>query len=387
MTTTQQGASRTGSLSSRRWWPSFTQAIGVVWLPWLLTRIITGAALGLSRYSISHIGVSSAKAITASHEGLSSWDASWYVQIASGGYGSVPRAGLRFFPLFPDSLSVLHTVTRVPVSTLGVVVANVASLVACVLLYVLAKRELDASVARRAVWLLCLAPASFVLVMGYAEGLFLVFALATFGCVRTKRWWWAAGFGLLCGLTRPLGLLLVIPALVEIIPSFTSSSTKAKISQVGAVAGPLVGTGIYLSWVAARYHDFFLPFSIQTGSNAHGGFSNPFSVTFHATQDFFHGHVGTALHVPWIGLCLVLLVLCFIRLPLSYALFATAILLAAICGHNLDSFERYALTAFPLLMAGGSLLRSERVALPIFSLLSVSLFAYALLAFLGAYVP
>jgi Gpi18-like mannosyltransferase len=385
MTITQQGAS--GSLASRRWWPSFTQALRFVWLPWLLARIIVGAALCLSRYSISHIGVSSAKAITASHEGLTSWDASWYVQIASGGYRSVPQTGLRFFPLYPEFVGALHMVTRAPASALAVLVANVASLLACILLYLLTRKELDGAVGRRAVWLLCLSPAAFVLVMGYAEGVFLVFVLAAFACLRTKRWWLAAVFGVLCGLTRPLGLLVAIPALIEIIPALRSAPLKGKVAQVSAVLGPLVGTGLYLSWVANRYGNFFLPFSIQTGANAHGGFSNPFSVTWHASQELFHGHVGTALHVPWIGLCLILLVVCFVRLPLSYAVFTAAILLAAICGQNLDSFERYALSAFPLLMAGGTLLRSDRVALPVFSLLSVAMFAYALLAFFGAYVP
>jgi hypothetical protein len=75
------------------------------------------------------------------------------------------------------------------------------------------------------------------------------------------------------------------------------------------------------------------------------------------------------------------------RLPVSYGLFAAAVLLAAISGHNLDSFERYALTAVPLVMAGGSLLRSERVAQSVLLLSAVAMFAYALLAFLGAYTP
>jgi len=367
--------------------PSLRQALEVVWLPWLLARVLVGAALGLSRYELSHLGITSTKAITVSHQGLLSWDASWYTQIAAGGYHSVPREGLRFFPLYPEVLGALHGLTRAPLGTLALVVANLASLAAVMGLYLLCRRELDATAARRAAWLLCLSPASFVLAMGYAEGLFLLLTIAAFATLRTKLWWLAAAIGLLAGLTRPIGLLLVVPALVEVWRTWSSASSRAHVAQVAAIAAPVVGAGAYLAWVAHAFGDFFLPLRIQTAAGAHGGLSNPFSVLWSAARDLFHGHVGTALHVPWIALCVVLVVVCFQRLPLSYALFATAVVLAAVSGHNLDSFERYALSAVPLVMAGGSLLRSERVALPVLIASSVAMFAYALLAFLGAYVP
>ena len=50
------------------------------------------------------------------------------------------------------------------------IVSNVSALVAGVLLYILARRETgDARLATRAAWFLALAPAAFVLVMGYTE--------------------------------------------------------------------------------------------------------------------------------------------------------------------------------------------------------------------------
>ena len=110
-------------------------------------------------------------------------------------------------------------------------------------------------------------------------------------------------------------------------------------------------------------------------------------VTYDALRDLFHGHVGTALHVPWIALSLILLVVCWKKLPMVYGIFAAGVIVAALSGHNLDSFERYALTAFPLVIAAGTLLRSERVATPVLILSSAGLFGYAVLAFLGAYVP
>ena len=56
-------------------------ALKVIWLPWILARVLVGGALGLSRYEISHLGVSTPKAIAASHAGLLGWDASWCIDL------------------------------------------------------------------------------------------------------------------------------------------------------------------------------------------------------------------------------------------------------------------------------------------------------------------
>ena len=64
-------------------------------------------------------------------------------------------------------------------------VANAAALAATAMLYVLVRRETgDRAVARRSLWVLSLLPAAFVLVMGYAESLLLVFALGCFLALR-----------------------------------------------------------------------------------------------------------------------------------------------------------------------------------------------------------
>src|SRR5580658_11057209 len=88
--------------------------------------------------------------------------------------------------------------------------------VVAVLLAVLARRETgDEALARRAAWLMCLAPAAFTQVMGYAEGTLLALTVGTMLALRARAWWWAAALGLAAGATRPVGLLLVVPAAVE----------------------------------------------------------------------------------------------------------------------------------------------------------------------------
>ena len=101
-----------------------------------------------------------------------------------------------------------------------------------------------------------------------------------------------------------------------------------------------------------------------------------------------HGHhVGDVLHVPWIGVAAILIVVAFWRLPVSYGAFALCVVVVALSGSNLDSFERYALSVFPLVIAGATLIRSSRVATVTYVLSGTAMALYAVLAFQGAYVP
>jgi hypothetical protein len=133
--------------------------------------------------------------------------------------------------------------------------------------------------------------------------------------------------------------------------------------------------------------DVWAPLRVQLESGHHGGVSDPFSTLLDDARGLLHHHVGTALHVPWVVLAVVLLVVCWRRLPASYTALVVATLGVALAGANLDSFERYALSAFPLAIAAGVLVRGPRIERAALVLLSAGLAGYALLAFLNIFVP
>ena len=54
---------------------------------------------------------------------------------------------------------------------------------------------------------------------------------------------------------------------------------------------------------------------------------------------------------------------------------------------NLDSFERYALGAFPLVVAASTLTSRRRVEVVVLALAGLAMVGYALLAFLGWWCP
>ncbi|MGZ6964552.1 MAG: hypothetical protein ACXVKA_10050, partial [Acidimicrobiia bacterium] len=97
--------------------------------------------------------------------------------------------------------------------------------------------------------------------------------------------------------------------------------------------------------------------------------------------------IGTGLHVPWLVVALVLVVVCFRPWPVSYGAFAAAAIGSAVISSNLDSFERYSLAAFPLVLVVASLTASRRIERGVFVLSGTAMTVYALLAFLHTYVP
>jgi len=108
----------------------------------------------------------------------------------------------------------------------------------------------------------------------------------------------------------------------------------------------------------------------------------------HDVASAVHGHhLGSALHIPWALVCLALLVVVFRRMPLAYGAFAAAVLVVSLSSSNLDSFERYALGAFPLVVGASTLTARRGVEAVVLVVAALTMAAYALLALLNVVVP
>jgi hypothetical protein len=269
-------------------------------------------------------------------------------------------------------------------------VANLAALLAMAGLLLLVRHDLgDAALARRSVWLLALAPSAYSLVLAYSDAVLLLGSVVTFLGIRTGRWWWAAAAGLAAGAVRPVGMLLVVPVALELWSRRASlHGTGTVTAAAAALVAPAVGAGAYLGWVAHRFGDAWLPFTVQQQDGHRGQLAVPFDAMWHDGLAALHGHhLGSAAHLPWIVLCAVLVVVAWRRLPLSYALFASVVLVVSLTSTNLDSFERYALGAFPLVVAASTATSRRPVEYTVLALSAVAMAGYATLAFLGVVVP
>jgi hypothetical protein len=354
----------------------------------LLSRLFVLVALIGAHIATSALGLGVA-AQNASHAGLLSWDASWYRRIAASGYAGLGNEALRFFPLLPVLARSFRAVPGMTAGMSIVIVANLAALVAFAVLYRLVIFELgDEACARRAVWLLAFAPPAFVLVMGYADSLLLATSLVAFLGFRQRRYMLAIFAAFLAGMCRPVGLLLAVPAAIEMGANWYSLSNRARLVAAGTVLAAPAGAAAYLGWVRVIFGGFFLPLQEQLSISHRGAITDPFVTLARDVGYLFHGsHLGVAEHAFWAVLFVALALYLLFRLPASYGWYAVALLAVVLTASNLTSLERYGFGCFPFVIAGAMLTSRPRVYRAVLGLSGLLLLTFAMLTFLGIYVP
>jgi hypothetical protein len=355
------------------------RAVRAVLVPYAISRVVVVGALVTTRHIITtrHFPVP-----LETHTGLLAWDASWYRDIARSGYDRIASEGLRFFPLFPLLGRAVSWLPGVSAGFGVVFVANASALVLGFALHRLVLHERhDPELARRAVWLVYLAPPAFVLVMGYAEATFMACAAVVLLGLRSRRWWLAAIFGFLAGLTRPVGVLLAVPALVE---GYQQRDVKA----AAPTAAPVVGMFAYLVWAAHRTHDFWYPLRAQQDPTRRGHWVDPVRAVAHNVHELFVGdHVSAGVHAVSAIVFVALLVVIARRWPLSFALYAGVALVVALSSRNLDSLERYGLATLPFVLAGADVIAEPGRERVVMCLTGAGLVVASVLAFTGVLVP
>lgn len=354
--------------------------------PWLVARALVLAGFALARYLFDQIGTG--RRPDPLQLGLFARDAAFYRDIAQHGYDAVGRAGLRFFPLVPVVARGLGgAVGRSDLALL--LIANLSALAFVALLHRLAMRETgDPDLARRSAWWGSLLPPALVLVLGYAEGPLLALGVGVFLALRSRRWGWAIGLGVLAGLCRPAGILLTVPAVIEVARGWRDAPGADRLRRVLTAVAPSVGTAAFLAWVGATRDDWYLPFRIQQDPTLHGGFRDPVSSLVAAAGDLGGGErFGSGLHLIWAALFVVLIVVVARRLPASYAAYAIAAVVLALSATNLDSFERYGVGTFPIAIGAALVTRRRDVESVALTLAGGAMVGYATLVFLDLYVP
>jgi hypothetical protein len=372
-------------------WATDARARAVV-VPFVASRAVVLAALVLTRHVVTALHASPPPVQVG--DGLLAWDASWYRDIALHGYGGVAKEGLRFFPFLPMLARVGSWLPGVSVRLALLLVVNACALAVGALVYDLARNEgRSDAVARRAVWIVYLAPPAFVLVMGYAEATLMTATLVALLAMRRRRWWIAAIAGVVAGLTRPVGLLLVVPALVEAYraprrQAGGASTRREYAARVAAVFGSVVGTGAYLLWAEHRTGDLLYPLRVQQVSARRGGWIDPARAVWRAARDASSGdHLSAGIHVVTVAVLIALLVVLWRRWPASFTAYAVAAVGVALSARHLDSLERYSLSTVPLVLAAAELVGGgmrERVVLVA---MGATLVAFSVLAFTGVLVP
>ena len=359
-----------------RSWPADVRVATLVWLE---ARLYVATALVVTDAVIDRL--EPPPAFTPVNDGLLAWDGSWYSQIADVGYLGADDPAVRFFPLWPLVGRYVGELTDGPDIAL-VAMANLFALIAAVLMYRLTFSETrDVAIAQRATRLLALFPPAFVLVLAYSEALFLVLGLGMVLALRQQRWLLAAALGFLAGLTRPVASLLALSAAVCVHSSGARRSPPAVASVLAAPLGSLT----FLVWSGFALDDWTAPLDRQR--ELRGDIAEPVTRLLNAFVDAVKGDEGEALHLIAAVIIVGLTVVAVRKLSTDLWIYVVPSTLLLVAAENLNSMERYALGAFPLVMAAAIVSRHHLLDRWLPTASAVGMVAASTLMFNGVYVP
>jgi hypothetical protein len=298
------------------------------------------------------------------------WDAEWYLLIAERGYGAddafvgrpvayAPGDDAGFFPLYPMLIRAGMTSGLSPLAA-GVLVSNLALLLGMALLRDLAQRDFGEAAADRTVWIFLAFPTAFFLSAVYAESIMLAMLLGAVRMARDRRPVAAGLMGALCALSRPTGILVILPLGLELWNGGKDATSPARRASPALAAVGLSGAGLaaYMLFCRSRF-GAWAPF-LARQERWRGATSGPWKAflryfeapqihgAHHSTIDLV---VALALvaAIPWM----------FLRLRRSDALYGTAAILLPL-GSTLWSFTRFAAVIYPFPLLLGAAATTER---------------------------
>ena len=310
------------------------------------------------------------------------WDSEWYLLIAAEGYDvsdhfaglGVPyeqHAASGFLPLYPLLIRGLAPLLG-PVAA-GVLISNLCLALSLVLLERLVRLEVNGASGGMAGLAACAAlllhPSSLFLSAVYAESLFLALSLGVFLSARSRNFALAGILGGLATITRPFGLLLVIPILWEWW-AWRNDDSEAPSSRrfsiwSGLWALPIpIALGGYMVFCQSVFGD---PLAfIHRQARWRGGLSGPWRafVRWWEAGPTAHGAHGSTFELVIALVCLTMLAFMALRLRGSYTLYAGAGVVLAL-GSTLWSFSRLTLTLFPFYILIGTAWAEGRRCFPL----------------------
>lgn len=336
-------------------------------------------------------------------EGIHSWsdllnlfnrnDSGWYQDITINGYkriyhidelgkyypdGRIVQSSWAFFPAYPmvnRSLMLLFSCTF---NEAAFASSLVLSLLHFLLLYSFAKHFLkDENMALKVTILYIVFPFHYHFSMYYTESLFIASLLLAFIGIQQKRLWWSATALSVLVLTRPNGLVCLLPVWLFQMEqegiSLRWHNRKAIIRRSLWLFIPVIVFGAYLlyqHYMTGHYNAYSIA---QRGWNKF--FTFPLLALFR----------GSAVELQFNSVYVIIVILfagyCMRKLPLSLNLLVWINLMLPLCAGSTTSMSRYITVLFPLfillcVMLIPKMKRSYAVLPSIFLLLQLWAFYY-----------
>ena len=297
------------------------------------------------------------------------YDSGWYHGIAKDGYAWVEggRSNLAFFPVYPLAMRAVGPLLGDLPSHLyfgGIVVSWLASIGGMLMLYRLARLDLDPPAADRSVLFALLHPGAFFFGVVYTESTYLMLAVTAMYGFRTGRWWLGGVAGALLTATRVTGVML-LPALAWVAWR-TWRDTRSSPWWMPAVAVAMVPLGLaaFSAWCYVLSGNPLEWMTSITRWNYQPG-GHPVAALWTLGTDLVSRPYHYLVHspsAPYDTLNGVLAIVALAMAPLVWWRFGTGYALVIICSLALplssgqyEGLTRYTSVLFPLALLLGAI--------------------------------
>jgi Gpi18-like mannosyltransferase len=205
---------------------------------------------------------------------LKTWDGQIYLYLADHGYGPHQFTNA-FYPLFPFLVRVAGSILVGNDLLGGLLISHFFMFLTVVYLYRLTRDDFDERTAFYGCLFLLAFPMGFYLGLLYTESLFLLLTTAYFYYWKRKKYWPAAFCAFLLPLTRPTGILVLLPALVAWREKRQEDLDSR--SRWPPLAGFLAGLGAY-----------FLAMKLMTGNAISAFEAEKYYIALFDIKNLFH---------------------------------------------------------------------------------------------------
>jgi hypothetical protein len=325
------------------------------------------------------------------------WDGKWYQLIAQHGYpGRIVNEGhgsrWAFFPAWPLTIRATVGATHLSYSQATFLLSFALGLTSAIAVWLAVREVFGQVVADRAVLLYVFFPASFVLSLGYSEGLFITACGVCLYALSRRSWLTAALAAVVGGLTRDFGVVLVACVVLAAGHAFLESRrARPLVAIVVAPLGLLVW--LWYSWSTVGTPFAFLQAERFWGNGHFVWFRTPFL----AVIDMFTGShaleqgqvVMCALGVAFAFLGIILLARAHdkgVSIPSSWWVFTILSTLALMSSYEPDSVLRYSMVVLTAYAAYAWRMRPEWEG-PVVGLLGMGQGMFMVVALLGSQYP
>jgi hypothetical protein len=276
------------------------------------------------------------------------FDTLWYVHIAAHGYDR-PEA-IVFFPLYPALIRLFSLL--VPPMAAALLISTLAAFFLFWGLQEVVGESQQPDLARQSVWFCGFWPASFVFFAGYPESLLVALIVWSLWMAGKDRWLTAAALGLAAGLTKAVGVVVVVPLIVMALRQKKKMALVVLLIPAG-VAGFLG----YLHWtghggLATAYAQYWRTVTAP-----------PWTTLWRGVQELVRAP-NAILVLNLMAVILVSVLAGLSRLRIEYLLFSAAAMFVLLCKETmppLQSMMRYQLIIFPAFVGLARLLQGPRL--------------------------